>query len=187
MDPATSELVRRCRAGDERAFEELAQLLVPRVYRLACRSLGDRTLAEDVAQEALIRIYRRLPGLTEADAFDGWLYRITLNLIHDQFRRLGRERAALVGMGELRQLTSQPVEGLSKTEREELRATLAEAIAALDEGHREVFVLKEIEGLPHAEIARVLELPEGTVWSRLAYARKMLRERLRRRGVPGGR
>jgi len=185
MDAATRDLIRRFRAGDERAFEELAEALAPRLYRLAHRALGDRNLAEDIVQEALVRVYQRVRALSETDAFDGWIYRITLNLVHDQFRRRGRERAAILGMDELRRMMERP-DGLSGTELEEMGRTLAEALAELDERHREVFLLKEVEKKPHAEIARLLGVPEGTVWSRLSYARKALRERLRRRGYTGG-
>ena len=71
---------------------------------------------------------------------------------------------------------------MGEGERETLRAHLAAALAALDAPHREVFLLKEVEGLSHAEIASILGLPLGTVWSRLSYARKKLREQLREAG-----
>jgi len=185
MDEATSDLIRRFRAGDEKAFDELAEALAPRLFRLAYQALADRATAEDIAQDALIRIYQRLRALAEPDAFDGWAYRITLNLVHDQFRRRGRERAALLGMEELKRLTERP-DGLSDIEREEMARTLSDALGALDERPREVFLLKEVEKKPHAEIARLLGIPEGTVWSRLSYARKALRGRLRQRGISGG-
>ncbi len=70
---------------------------------------------------------------------------------------------------------------MSAAEREDLARVLRGAIASIDEAHREVFVLREIEGLPHARIARTLGIPEGTVWSRLSYARRMLRDHLSRR------
>lgn len=72
-------------------------------------------------------------------------------------------------------------EPLTALERSELRAALTEALNTLDEKHREVFLLKEVEGLPHGEIAQMLGVPEGTVWSRLSYARKKLLETLRRK------
>ena len=74
-----------------------------------------------------------------------------------------------------------PPERISAGERQDLARVLSEAVASLDEAHREVFVLREIEGLSHSEIAQSLGIPEGTVWSRLSYARRMLRGYLGRR------
>ena len=74
-------------------------------------------------------------------------------------------------------------EALGALEREELAQALSEALGAIDEKHREVFLLREVEGLSHREISKMLGVPEGTVWSRLSYARKMLREHLIERGM----
>ena len=107
--------------------------------------------------------------------------RVTLSRVHDEFRSRARERAARKGLAEMRAAMGPGPERLSASEREDLARVLREAVASLDEAHRDVFVLREMEGLPHAEIARLLDVPEGTVWSRLSYARKALREHLRRR------
>ncbi len=72
-------------------------------------------------------------------------------------------------------------ERMSASERGDLARVLRDAVASLDEAHREVFVLREMEGLPHGEISKILDIPEGTVWSRLSYARKALRGYLNRR------
>lgn len=175
------ELVSRSRSGDEEAFTRLVELLTPRLYNLALRTLGSADAAEEAVQEAWVRIYRRLRDLQDPKAFEGWAMRVMLNRINDEFRRRARERAArdeLAGSGPT---LPSSYEEVSPVEREDLARILSEGLATLDEAHRETFILREIEGLPHAEIARVLGIPEGTVWSRLSYARRSLRDYLVRR------
>jgi RNA polymerase sigma-70 factor (ECF subfamily) len=162
-----SELVRRFRAGDESAFDELVKRLTPRLNALALRSLGSAEAAEEAVQDAWVRIYNRIGDVQDPQAFEGWAIRVTLSRINDEFRARSRERSAREGLAELR--------------REDLARVLREALESLDDTHREVFVLREVEGLPHAEIAKMLGIPEGTVWSRLSYARRMLRDYLKRR------
>ncbi len=171
------QLARRFLAGDEAAFDEIARRVTPRVYAIAARSTRSRDAAEEIVQETLVRVYERMKGLKEPGAFEGWLYRVALNKVHDHFRARGRERTALAGLSELRELTQKKGE-LAPHEREELSNALRDAIASLDDKHREVFVMREMEERSHEDIARVLGIPLGTVWSRLSYARKMLRERL---------
>ena len=169
------ELVRLFLGGKEEAFDEIARAVAPRIYALAARSTGRRDVAEEIVQETLVRVYEKMKGLKEPGAFEGWLYRIALNKVYDHFRARARERTALAGLSELREITRGSRE-LLPHEREELSAALREAIASLDDKHRDVFVMREIEGRAHEEIARLLQIPLGTVWSRLSYARKTLRE-----------
>ncbi|MFH0938896.1 MAG: RNA polymerase sigma factor, partial [Planctomycetota bacterium] len=107
-------------------------------------------------------------------------------LVHDHYRRLIRRDAAIATLEEIRAFERKSVdEPLANLERDALRQALTEALAHLDEKHREVFLMKEVEGLSHAEIARILDVPEGTVWSRLSYARRKLQEKLKRMGYTG--
>ena len=176
-----SDLVRRFRAGDGAAFDGLVARLTPRLYSLALRALGSADAAEEVVQEAWVRIFRRIRDVQDPEAFEGWAVRVTLSRIHDEFRHRARERAARDALAGLRLAAGTPPERFSAAEREDLARILREGLASLDDAHREAFILRELEGLPHAEIARVLGIPEGTVWSRLSYARRALREYFRRR------
>ena len=176
-EESLEELARRFVAGDEEAFDGIARSVAPRIYALAARSTGNRDAAEEIVQETLVRVYERMKGLKEPGAFEGWLYRVALNKVYDHFRARARTRAAMAGLSELREYTRSSRQ-LAPHEREELSKALRDAIASLDDKHRDVFVMREIEEKPHDEIARILEIPLGTVWSRLSYARKMLRERL---------
>jgi RNA polymerase sigma-70 factor (ECF subfamily) len=183
LDQRMVELVRRFRAGDEAAFDELAPLAGRMAYHLALKSVADSDLAEEISQEALVRLYRHILEIAGEGAFKTWFYRIVLNLVHDHYRRTVRQEAATATLEEIRTLERKSEdEPLTHLERKALRQALTEALASLDEKHREVFLMKEVEGLSHAEIAKILDVPEGTVWSRLSYARLKLQEKLGRMG-----
>ncbi len=176
-----SALVQRFRAGDESAFDELVKRLTPRLNSLALRSLGSAEAAEEAVQDAWVRIYNRIGDVQDPQAFEGWAIRVTMSRINDEFRARSRERSAREGLAEFRTAVGPAPERTTDLEREDLARVLREALESLDDTHREVFVLREVEGLPHAEIAKTLGIPEGTVWSRLSYARRMLRDYLKRR------
>ena len=186
LDQRIVALVRRFREGDEAAFDELAPLAGRMAFHLALRSVTDANLAEEIAQEALVRLYRHVNEIAGEGAFKTWFYRIVLNLVHDFYRRSVRQEAATTTLEEIRGLEHRSRdEPLSHVERESLRAALTQALDSLDEKHREAFLMKEVEGLSHAEIAKTLDVPEGTVWSRLSYARRKLQEKLRHLGYSG--
>ncbi len=176
-----SELVRRFRAGDESAFDDLVKRLTPRLNALALRSLGNAEAAEEAVQDAWVRIYNRIGDVQDLQAFEGWAIRVTMSRINDEFRARSRERSAREGLAAIRTAIGPTPDRTSDVEKEDLARVLREALESLDDTHREVFVLREVEGLPHAEIAKTRGIPEGTVWSRLSYARRMLRDYLKRR------
>ena len=179
-------LVERVRAGDADAFDEIAPLAGRMAYHLALRSVTDPNTAEDIAQEAVVRLYAHVHEIEGVGAFKTWFYRIILNLVNDHFRRNTRRDYAFTTLEEVRTLEHKTRdEPLTEMERKGLREALRDALDSLDERHREVFLLKEVEGLGHSEIAKILDVPEGTVWSRLSYARKKLQEKLRRKGFTG--
>ena len=177
-----TELFEEFRSGDEGAFEEIARRLAARIYPMALKALASREAAEEATQDALVRIYTRMEQVADAASFEGWAMRVAFSRINDRFRGRKRFRKAQAGLAELKKLQD-PGEGLSRLEREEISTALSDALDAIDEKHREVFLLREVEGLSHGEVSRLLDIPEGTVWSRLSYARKKLREELTRRGV----
>ena len=183
MDERILSRVGRFLAGERNALDEVAEELGRHAYRLALGSVGDPVVAEDIAQEALLRLYARGDEIEKAGSFPVWFYRVVLNLVHDHYRRTAREEEATEKFLELRRSELKGwTEPMAEDERLKLREALRAAIASLDEKHREAFLLKEVEGKSHAEIAQLLKIPEGTVWSRLSYARKYLREKLLRAG-----
>ncbi len=139
------------------------------VYRMC----GDANLAEDAAQEAFIRAWKHLPNYQPRSPFRNWLYRIATNAARDTLRR-ERETVDVDDLP-LAAPSVGPEEAVERTERGE---RVQQAVLALPEASRTVLVLREYEGLSYKEIADTLNIPIGTVMSRLNYARKRLRESL---------
>lgn len=170
---AERDLIGRAQAGDRWAFGELVRLHREGVVNVVYRMCGDGHLAEDAAQEAFIRAWKHLPKYRPYAPFRNWLYRIATNVARDVLRR---ERET-VDVEQLPLATSRagPETSLVRAQRgERVRA----AVLALPEASREALVLREYEGLSYREIADTLDIPIGTVMSRLNYARKRLGEML---------
>jgi RNA polymerase sigma-70 factor (ECF subfamily) len=169
------QLVERSRAGDVAAFEELVRRHQGRAYAIAYRLLGNREDAQEVAQEAFARAYFRLGQFRGAAQFRTWLYRILVNLATDLLRRRRREVPQEDAVLELVSSAENPGEDL---DRQALRQNITKAIQALPPDLRTVILLRELEGLPYAEIAQVIGRPVGTVMSRLFHARRRLQQSL---------
>jgi RNA polymerase sigma-70 factor (ECF subfamily) len=178
--PADGALVGRAKAGDLAAFEALVRRHHAGAWRVARQIVRDREDALDIAQEAFLRAYRALPRFRERASFRTWLYRIVINLSFDQLasRRGG---AVAVEPGRLERPPAGPGGGewdddpSRSIERQEARARVHAALAALPEHHRMVLVLRELEGLSYEEIARAVGCSIGTVMSRLHHGRQRLR------------
>jgi RNA polymerase sigma-70 factor (ECF subfamily) len=172
-------LVERLRAGEARAFEELVRTYQHRVFGVAVRMLGSGAEAEDVAQEVFIRVHRAIGEFRGDAKLSTWLYAITSRLCLTRLgageRRFGRE-----GEETLARLANGQADPVATLERSELEAALHRAIAELPEERRIVVVLRDLEGLAYEEIAAALELPVGTVRSRLHRARMDLKDKLER-------
>jgi len=169
----------RLRAGDAPAFEELVMTYQHRVFGVALRMLGNAAEAEEVAQEAFVRAHRALGAFRGDAKLSTWLYAITSRLC---LNRLASGERRLVRQGEdaLLRLSDAGPRPDAALERRELEAALGRAIGELPEDRRIVVVLRDLEGLSYEEIAEVLELPLGTVRSRLHRARADLKEKLER-------
>mgnify|MGYP001765748266 CR=1 FL=1 len=168
-------LIEQARQGDRSAFGELVRRHYDNVINIVYRFCGDTQLAEDAAQEAFLRAWVNLPSFEPRSSLRNWLYRIAVNAALDVLRRKPEgsveEEAAMV--------TDQapgPEEALLRKEQAEL---LQQAMRALPEASRSVLVLREYGELSYQEIAGVLDIPIGTVMSRLNYARNRLREVLK--------
>jgi RNA polymerase sigma-70 factor, ECF subfamily len=175
------ELVERCQRGDLAAFEALVEKYRQRVWRLAVNVLRDQEEAWDVAQEAFVRAWQALGSFRGQSAFYTWLFRIAMNLASDRLRQRGASGRAF-GTERVpeedfeRLMVDQDPAPDDEAERTETRARIERALAALGEHHRTIIMLSDLEGLSYKEIAEVLNIPMGTVMSRLHNARKRLRD-----------
>ena len=178
-DPESPEVLERLRRGDPRAFETLVATYQQRVFGVALRMLGSRAEAEEVAQEAFLRAHRGLAEFRRDARLSTWLYsiasRLCLTRLASAERRYGR-----AGEETLLRLRSGDADPASALEQGELEAALQRAIAELPEDRRLVVILRDLEGLTYEEIAAALELPIGTVRSRLHRARMDLKEKMER-------
>ncbi len=162
------ELIARCRRNDPRAFEELLRLTNRRVYGLALRLVRDPHEAEDVAQEAYLRMFRGLAGFREEARFETWMHRIVTNTAINQLRRRGRF-GDLVEDGDPPEVPV-PDETATSVDRDRLER----ALARLPQAQRVPLVLKDVYGLSCREIGDELGIEEGAVKVRLHRARKRL-------------
>lgn len=190
--PSASELsdadaVARARNGDHEAFRVLVERYQGRAHRLAARILGDPEQARDAVQDGFLKAYGSLDRFEGRSGFYTWLYRLIFNLCIDLKRRdrsgrhvewddeVARELADDPSGGDPARALAEPA---AELERGETRDALARAIAALPEEARRTLLLREVDGLSYAEIARCLSIPKGTVMSRLHHARRRVRELL---------
>lgn len=181
-DDRTEEqvLVMRAQRGDQEAFRVLVERYQKLVYTLALRLVSNPHDGEDVAQEAFLSAWKGLPKFRMDAKFSTWLYRLTVNAATDLLRRRQKEQTHHSLEDE-----QQPVQVPDRTpgpeeqaQAAERRAILQRAIDSLTENHRKILLLREVNGLDYQEIGQVLELTPGTVKSRLARARRELRDKL---------
>ena len=179
LDSDVLELVDRSRKGDRDAFGELARLHQHEVYTLAVRLVGDRTLAADVTQEALIRAWRAIGRFRGDSSFSTWLYRITANVAWTLKGRAARQRTyqldAMIVQPQASDRGNPEVAG----ERTELRARLSAALAELALSQRTVVILKDVYGWSHKEISEALSISVTASKVRLHRAHLRLRELLK--------
>lgn len=187
--PTDEELIDRIIAGRGELLEELISRYEDRVYALAFRMTGNRQDAEDVLQDTFLNVVRSLGGFRGGSSFSTWLYRIATNAALTRLRQLKRrnmgEEEFLDGVYSLKQtaagntmLTDWSLEPENRLLDREARTMMDQAIGELPEIYRAVFVLRDVEGLPAAEVADILELSVPAVKSRLHRARLYLRNRL---------
>lgn len=181
-----SELVARVLQGDKNAFRPIVERYQNRIYAMVVGMVRDEAEARDLVQNAFIKAYQGLDTFRLDSSFYTWLYRIAMNLAIDSCRKRRRRKtgsfdeaiAARDEDGEMLELhhVDGPAEALH---RKELRQRIFAAMEELTEEQREVLLLREVEGLSYAEISESMGIPEGTVMSRLFYARKKMQALLR--------
>jgi RNA polymerase sigma-70 factor (ECF subfamily) len=165
-------LVERCRSGDLAAFEELYRAHAGKLFSVACRMVGNPADAEDLLQEIFLSAHRKLDGFRGDSALGTWLYRLATNHCLDHLR----SRAARMNQV-TDALDDEPGQaaGRSLTEQTVTKMDLERALARLPEGCRAAFVLHDVQGLEHREVAEVLGVAEGTSKSQVHKARQRLR------------
>ena len=170
-----NELVRRAQQGDHDAFGQLYRLHAGRVYALCLRLAGDAAEAQRLCQDAFVRAWERLGGFRGESEFSSWLHRLTVNVVLVDRRAAGRRRRRVVIAAE-----APPFDGPAPAGWSPERLDLERAIAALPPGARAVFVLFDVEGYGHDEIAAMTGISPGTSKAQLHRARRLLREALER-------
>jgi RNA polymerase sigma-70 factor, ECF subfamily len=170
-----TELVQRAKNGERNAFSELVCIHAQGVRNVVYRMCGDAQIAEDAAQETFIQAWLHLASYRPQTSLRNWLYRIAFNAATDMLRK---EKHILPNALEdlpLKDPQLGPEALFSQAERID---AIQKAVLSLPDACRAVLVLREYEGLSYQEIADTLDIPVGTVMSRLSYARKLLREKL---------
>jgi RNA polymerase sigma-70 factor (ECF subfamily) len=182
LDPDDAQAIRRCQRGDRSAFEPVVRRYMQRASFFALGLTGDQEEALDASQEAFIRAYRAIGGFDASRPFYPWFHRILRNVCLTRLARTGRSRE--VPLEDNVDIASTTVPGAldvdpaAALERTELRRIVWEGLGDLSVTDREILVLREFQDLSYSEIAQLLEIPQGTVMSRLHSARRRLRERL---------
>ena len=186
MPTDETQLIRRAQGGDRDAFAQLLERFEKPVYHQALRMVGHVEDAADLTQEVFLKVWQGLPSFQGDSSFSTWLYRLTSNACIDFLRREKRRRGTLSLDDEERELAAQLPDPAPTPQRaleqRELRQALEEGLAALSDEHRQVLVLRELNGLSYDEIAQALDLSPGTVKSRIARARMSLANFLRKNG-----
>ena len=186
MDRTEALLIADLCEGDETAFAPLVERYKRMVYRLAVQITKNHADADDVMQETFIKVYRSIRTFRKDAAFETWLYRIAVNEALNFVKRRDRRpectletATEAVYASTARYSAELANDPHAHAEKAELRQYVTEAVNSLSLKHRTVVILHEFEGLTHAEIASILNCSEGTVRSRLHYARKKLRTLLK--------
>ena len=188
MSLAERLLIARLKERDGQAFDEIVQLYGDKVFSLVYRMLGNRHEAEDVAQEVFITVFKTVDGFRGEAKFSTWLLRIAANQSKNRIKYLARRptEGEIDDVVEARAAAETPARAVQAhidgpdvlMEAAELEALMQRAIAALDEEHRLLVILRDVEELSYQEIGEITGIPEGTIKSRLHRARVAIKEEL---------
>ncbi|MDI6741277.1 MAG: sigma-70 family RNA polymerase sigma factor [Smithella sp.] len=179
------EFVALCQQGDTEAFEVLVERHQKKMLNIAYRMTGNYDEACDVTQEAFVAAYKSIRKFKAESKFSTWLYRIVINYSKNRLKQLrGRERRESFSLDDSTKIKGTEISGQSsaqesdpgmRMERREREAQVQQCINKLDEEYRDVLVLRDIQGFSYEEIKAILNIPDGTVKSRLSRARNALK------------
>lgn len=180
------DLIAAVGQGDNRAFEEIVRRYKNRLINFIFQIVGDREAAEDLTQEAFVRVYRHAHRFREGATFSTWVYTIASNLAKNELRNRARRPYFSWGQGNkkdddddfdpLMLIGDETQRPDIVNENRELRDVLLKAVASLNQKYKTIFTLRDLQGLSYEEIAEILEIPMGTVKSRVNRARLALKE-----------
>ncbi len=168
------EIIREWKRGNKRAYEALVRRYMSDAYLVAYGYVGNREDARDLSQEAFVKVYQARARFDEERPFYPWLYRVLRNHCLNYLRR-GRVEVSLDDENTHREIASPQPTVLEDLESDERRRLVRTAVEKLSDDHREIIVLKNFKDCSYKEISEILEIPMGTVMSRLFYARQALR------------
>jgi len=180
LEVSEMELVSRAQSGDRNVFSELVRNHAQGVMNVVYRMCGDVQIAEDAAQETFIQAWIHLSSYRPQTSLRNWLYRIAVNAATDMLRK--DKRILPNSMEDLQLTDGQPGPEMVVSQQERI-VLVQKAVLSLPEASRAVLVLREYEGLSYQEISSTLDIPIGTVMSRLNYARKLLKDKLEQKFV----
>jgi RNA polymerase sigma-70 factor, ECF subfamily len=169
--PDAEPIVARAAAGDARAFEQLYRQHLPRVHGLVRRMAGGRD-TDELTQDVFVRVWQKLGSFRGDSAFATWLHRLAVNVVIERFRTEATRRQRMHDGEEIFETLSAP------SRSGDLSMDFDTALMKLPDGAREIFVLHDVEGYKHHEIATMLEISAGTSKAQLHRARMMLRRHL---------
>lgn len=184
-DTPDTELVERTQGGDATAFDELVRRFTPRLYGLVYNMTSNHEDTNDLLQDVFAKAYRSIRGFRQQASFYTWIHQIAVNMTINFLKKRNRRRN--LSLNDVDSHIENDPEFLEATASSdprheanlsELQKRLNEAMQILSENHRAVVTMFDIQGMPHAEIAKVLKVSEGTVRSRLFYAHQQLQNYL---------
>ena len=177
-DPSKSTeraAIQMCQAGDISGLEALYSLYSEKVFRTCYRILGDRAAAEDQTHEVFLHVFRKIDRFRGRSTFSTWLYRLTVNQTLNRLRSRKRRLLKMLGMEFVEGMAGKGPAPDREVLRNEQSDVVQQMLSSLSAEHRTVLVLREIEELSYREISSILEIPRGTVMSRLYRARRELK------------
>ncbi len=181
-EPNEAESIQRARQGDEAAFERLYRSHSRRVYALCLRMVANTAEAEELTQEAFLQVFRKIATFRGESAFSTWLHRLTVNIVLMRLRKKTPAVTSLENANDPDEESGQPYREVGGPHPLMVglldRVNLGRAIQRLSEGYRKVFLLHDVQGYEHHEIAEILGCTAGNTKSQLHKARKRLRELL---------
>ena len=180
-----SKLIEKCKKGDVLAFEQLIEAYQKKAYNIALRFMGNEEDAKDMAQDALIKVYRYIDSFKEQSSFSTWMYRIVVNTCLDEIRKRkkiisisidGNDKEEQYKLDSLLPANNETPETifLNNQRKEEIQ----KAIYSLNDDYRNVIILRDMNGFSYEEISILLNCAEGTVKSRINRGRNQLKEKL---------
>lgn len=185
LDPPDNQLVERTQAGDARAFDELVVRFSPRLYGLIYNMTSSHEDTNDLLQEVFAKAYRSIRGFQGKSSFYTWMHTIAVNMTINFLKK--RNRRKTMSLDDVDNGILNDPDFIAATSNGdpshsanlgELQKKLNESMLKLSHEHRAVVTMFDIQGMPHAEIAKILKISEGTVRSRLFYAHKQLQTHL---------